>query len=48
MNDEQKASAERPEADPSEVAAEELNPEEQEDVSGGDHHNGWIEIFSNP
>lgn len=44
MNDEPKANAETPETDPAELAADELNPEEQEDVSGGDHHTPWIEV----
>lgn len=42
MNEDPKANAETPETEPSEVVADELNPEEQEDVSGA----GWIDIHS--
>ncbi|MGA7416180.1 MAG: hypothetical protein WBW33_37265 [Bryobacteraceae bacterium] len=45
MNEDPKVNAETPETEPSEVVADELNPEEQEDVSGGAfNHVGWIEV----
>lgn len=43
MNEDPKAKAETPETESSEVVADELNPEEQDDVSGGSHLE-WIEL----
>jgi hypothetical protein len=54
MNDDPKPNADPHEAEPSEVAADELNPEERQEVSGGGGHTvasgseGWIEVYSHP
>ena len=48
MNEDPNVSAETPETESSKLAADELNPEELEAVSGGDKHAGWIEVVSHP
>lgn len=48
MNEDRNVNAETSEKDSQKLVTDELNPEEQEDVSGGDKHKDWIEIISNP